>query len=180
MSWLVVLHLCGLKWLLEWLETGKQHLKLTSRVYKGSSWYKLINGALASFKIVSGIARGCSGGWSTPSDLDTRLVLMYNYWLILTYLGKDIVCTVACKQIEIQSSNIGGVVMIWGMRKSNYYSYSCSRVRTELWAMFLSLKWKLQVPRWSATFKGSLQSLDWNKQKWGQRGQLQYMDQAKR
>ena len=47
----------------------------------------------------SGIARGgAQGAGAPPSDLDMRLMLIYNYWPILTYFGKDIVCTLACKQ----------------------------------------------------------------------------------
>ena len=41
---------------------------------------------------------GAQGAGAPLSDLDTRLILMYNYQLILIYLGKDIVSTLTCKQ----------------------------------------------------------------------------------
>ena len=43
----------------------------------------------------SGVARGDAQGAGAPPPpfvLDTSLMLMYDYWLISTYLGKDIVC----------------------------------------------------------------------------------------
>ena len=90
---------------------------------------------------------GAQRAGAPPSDLDTRLInvepLTDSH--LLWHRHRLYSCMQAKLKFKVRTLGI------WSIRKSNYYS--SSRVRTELWAMFISLKWKLQAPRWSATFK---------------------------